>query len=604
MWVGGFLMMSSLATYFSFSIKKMDSRVVSTLLIASLPIITFGILATQSRGALMGLVAGAIAFFIFAGREFIWVQRKMIIAAAILFSLIISISFMKGSNPVQRILDEMKTSSESSGQKVQAEGNAGSRIETWTSAIGIVSDRPFFGVGPEVIKNWFPLYETELFRFKETFHVKQDRCHNEVLDLATTKGILGLLIYFWLMIEVFRFGIESRKKNPTEGIIIAGSFAGIVSYIFQNQFSFGVVAITSLFWIFMAVVVSASKPEEEKTFTAVEGFTPKWRLIVLLWIAITLLVIPTPEVLGLRSGLSAFPYIADKHFKTAKIYSESNMVPQAIEEYKQSLKFQPYEEGTWINLGLAYLNNRNNSKDPGQDISNAIEAFRRGTRVNPYNSDFYHLSGAAYMMASADPAMVVTAEALFQKALVTDHYRAEAYQELGNIFIRRGNVKEGIAYFEKSFHSLPNNFELGKVLLNYYMSINKPEKALAIFERSHSLWPESNELAIFLGNAYSNLGQDKKATDFFKGLISRDPNNASAISGLAILDIKLGKLPEAFALLQNALIIDPTNINLHNGLGTYYLKTGDKIRAKQSFEIVLRQDSKNEYANTFIKALR
>ena len=84
-----------------------------------------------------------------------------------------------------------------SGPSLELGGAAGSRAETWKSAFKIISDRPLFGIGEEVLKMVFPRYETDLFRFKETFHVKQDRCHNSVFDVSVTRGIIALIIYMW-----------------------------------------------------------------------------------------------------------------------------------------------------------------------------------------------------------------------------------------------------------------------------------------------------------------------------------------------------------------------------------------------------------------------
>lgn len=273
-WFLGWGIISASAFYFAFTFKRLSILVLDCLLIVGLTLMWISIIFTQSRGGLLGLFAGGTLFLLLVDRNILFQNWKRLLA---LFLSVIAITgFIIVStpelSPFRRFTEEVKGRIEEVGELKKEEAvstqysAAGSRIETWKSAFRMISERPFFGVGQEVMKMVFPRYETELFRFKEAFHVKQDRCHNEVFDVAVTRGMITLLVYVWLLGSMFWIGWRKLKKEDSTGkLIIAGLLSASAVYFLQNQFSFGVVAITSLLWIMMGVLaIEESEPKAKR----------------------------------------------------------------------------------------------------------------------------------------------------------------------------------------------------------------------------------------------------------------------------------------------------------------------------------------------------
>ncbi|MEW6680581.1 MAG: O-antigen ligase family protein [bacterium] len=87
--------------------------------------------------------------------------------------------------------------------KIEFAGSAGSRIRTWKIVLKMIADYPLLGVGPESMALVYPLYAS--FGF--------DRAHNDILDTAVTRGIIGLITYLWLLVSFAIFAYRCYKKS-------------------------------------------------------------------------------------------------------------------------------------------------------------------------------------------------------------------------------------------------------------------------------------------------------------------------------------------------------------------------------------------------------
>lgn len=590
-WVIAFLIIVGLTIYFVFNIEKIDSRIFKGLIIASIIFGLIGLFSTQSRGGILGFLCGFIIFIIISGRKSFFENKKLWISVGIvgiilipLFSINVIKRFsgeikIKKEEPIKNVAVSPQISGEKNKKspKLELEGAAGSRIETWTSAVKLIADRPVLGIGPEVIKMLFPQYETPYFRYKEGFHVKQDRCHNETLDIALTKGTLTLFVYIALIFLVFRSGIFHIRENDKDSALVGGFLGGLTAYIVQNQFSFGVVAITSLFW----VIIGMTAGLRQKEIVLISSKERKYQniILILLWALIIT-----------ASVISAFPYIADRFFKSAKTFSDSNMLKSAQKDFKAAVSITPYEPSTYTHYGMAKINLGQNNIN---DIKESIEIFKKGQSIDPYNADNFYMAGRAYLFLyeKGDKDAINQAEYMSERALKIDPYYAEAYQNLGIIYERKGSMDKAVEMYKKAFMSNPTLMYIAKTLYSYYSHIGKPLKIMDLFNKALSDNPNNAELLLMIGDIYndSNLYSNAKEKYLLAiSVIENSPNpnlniEAKGLAGLGITNLKMGDEKTAFSKLQEAMIADPSEPLIHSGLGLYYLKIGDRERAREEF---------------------
>ena len=599
-----------LAVLFVFISRGAHPLVLDGIILVSLPIIYTCIFFTQSRGGLMAFFAAGALFVILADRNNLLEHWKELGILALALFLITAVTITNPQySPFKRFTEEVKM--EETGQpevnapvdkagSLQLEGAAGSRIETWNSAFRMIADHPISGIGPEVMKMVFPRYETELFRFKEAFHVKQDRCHDEAFDIGVTKGIPALFIYVWLLFTFFKLGLGKIYGNFDKNIkiSIAGIIAAFVSYQIQNLFSFGVLAITSLVWVMFGLV---SVPEiKDDSDTAL----PPWK-------GIPFSEMPPIGMAGIilflivLSYFGTLQYRGDLHFKSGKTYVDQQNFPQALVEFKKSLDILPVEGGTLTYYGITYLNVAQATPDKPQMINDAVSALLNGTGLDPYNADnFYILSktfispGSSGVGGALDRAMEYCND-----AIAIDPYYAEAYFNRGLIYEMKGQLPLAAEEYKKSFMINPSLTDSMKRLGKVYTDMGAPQKIVETFNDALEKYKDNVALLENLSIAYQVMNRDDKNVEIQQKILSIDPKNNRALVNLGLAYIRQNRLASAEGEFNQVLLNDPTNIDAYTNLGVVYMREGRRSDAIEKFNQVLILDPNNQNAKNLLKLL-
>ena len=524
LWYLSFAAMALSTLLFAYTYEDLPRWLLELLIASSMILIYVCLFYTQSRGGYLGFLVGAVLFIILVPRKLLlrnWQKLSVLIIIIAIITVVTSLSPIY--SPFQRFAGEVKIEKEEvveqeskAKHKVELGGAAGSRGETWKSGFGIIADNPIFGIGPEVLKMVFPRYETDLFRFKETFHVKQDRCHNETFDVPVTKGMLAFFLYWGMVGFVFYLGISKLKKLDDNGrLFIAAVLAAALSYIVQNQFSFGVVAIVSLFWILWAMVTSVDLPEpaEEKGEITLADVP---------WLPIAAVVILSSFLIY----ISTIQFRADKEFKAAKTLSGMGRAKEAIGHFDKSLKILPYEGGAITHAGITNLNYSNTlkGKERQKHFKKAIDLFEFGMRVDPYNADnFYIMGRAALSKGDIGKSLEFT-----DTALKIDPYYAEAYITKAMIYERQGKKDLAAKHYREAYRINPNLSQPRVRIAWEALKVGKLDEAFGMFQELLIKEPRNIEVHNGLGAVYLQRGQKQRAKEEFEQVLSFDPKNAYA----------------------------------------------------------------------------
>ncbi|MDI6731781.1 MAG: tetratricopeptide repeat protein [Candidatus Margulisbacteria bacterium] len=599
-WYLAFLAMSSASVVFAYYYADIHPLILKILLGLVLLLVYIALLYTQSRGGYMGFFTGIVLFALLIGRRWLFSHYKKFAALSILIVLVSAITMLQPEfSPLQRFTSEVSTTKsseiEENAAKLELKGAAGSRTETWTSAFKIVADNPLFGIGPEVLKMVFPRYETDLFRFKEAFHVKQDRCHNETMDVSITKGLLAFIVYIWLLYIVFKVGISKiNRVNSKEHLVIAGLLAAAVSYLVQNQFSFGVVAITSLFWVIWALVMIVGENREIKEKKAI---SLNWKEIP--WLPVAGII--AAAVIAIYISFASFR--GDIWFKSGKTKLDYRQVPQAIEDLQKSLKFYPLEGGTVSHLGIAQLNS---SFQNANQVNDAISILKYGTQVDPYNADNYFILAKIFLNFGMqnNPTALAEAQKDAEIALKIDPYYAEVYLLLGVIYEKKGNLNEAAKLFEEAFFINPTLAEPMQRMQDAYAKLGRPTETLAVLQRALNKYSDNLLIMDRVGRIYLLSGNKNDALNISNKMIAVNPKDPAGYILRAEIYLAQGNADRAFKDLQQVVFNDPKNTIAHNGLGNVYLMRGERQRAKEEFEQVIMLDPNNAYAKNMLEKLK
>ena len=288
-----------------------------------------GLLLTGSRGAWVGLGASVVALVALgrgpaatrmkknrSGRAEQGKRSRVVyVVVGVLLVLVALTVFVPTDNLEKRFMSTFALS----------EGSVATRIEIWKASLFMVADRPLTGFGLEQMGYWFPQFKTERHSTIAPNAVT-DRTHNDFLQVALDAGLLGLLLYSWMIIVVALTLYRGRRGAP----YAAALFAALTGYFAQAQTGIPAVFMTPVLWTLLAAAMNLSGRSR-----AVKVKLPAW----LRSTASTYLVGAACAVLALASFL---PVVAD-----LRVYKGQQGAWQAFEmaapEFESALRLYPYQ---------------------------------------------------------------------------------------------------------------------------------------------------------------------------------------------------------------------------------------------------------------------
>jgi len=137
------------------------------------------------------------------------------------------------------------------------------RLRVWQESLGIIKDFPLTGIGlgHESFLSIYPFYMLD--RGKSPFHT-----HNTYLQVLVETGIIGLLVFLWLLLSYFKRGLKaiaSTRDKELKYLMIA-SLSATVGILTQGigEVIIYLPKITILFWINIALLFLSIKIAEQQ----------------------------------------------------------------------------------------------------------------------------------------------------------------------------------------------------------------------------------------------------------------------------------------------------------------------------------------------------
>jgi len=104
------------------------------------------------------------------------------------------------------------------------------RLMYWQAALNMVRAHPIIGVGVNTFVKAYSHYRIA----SDHFTGIGPYAHNQYLQLAAELGLVGLSVFLWLLIRVFRTAVwrgAGRRGATSEAIVGAGLAAGLIGYL-------------------------------------------------------------------------------------------------------------------------------------------------------------------------------------------------------------------------------------------------------------------------------------------------------------------------------------------------------------------------------------
>ncbi len=204
----------AIATFLEKSLSKFER----TFSFTTFCILFYALIATQSRGGLLGFIAVASLFAYNRVRSKVLLFTGSAIAMALLF-FAAGISDRSSGGAAEEGLDE----------------SAMGRLYAWEAAWNMALDNPFFGVG---IRNFYYNY----FYYSTHWDGQNHAVHSTWFGVLAESGFVGLLLFISLIVSSLTLSLKMLKKineaDHTPGIRVAinAAPAGIIGFIVSGTF--------------------------------------------------------------------------------------------------------------------------------------------------------------------------------------------------------------------------------------------------------------------------------------------------------------------------------------------------------------------------------
>jgi len=195
---------------------------------------------------------------------------------------------------------------------------------------------------------------------------------------------------------------------------------------------------------------------------------------------------------------------------------------------------------------------------------------------------------AAHQFQLADD--IDRAEDAYRKALEFNPKNSDAYNGIGSVLIRKGQVEEAFSYFNKALEMDPKNkavyFNLG-LAQSEQGNLNE---AIRYYDHALAIDPNYTDALCNMGVIFASMGRDDEAAAYYDKALESDPTHIVAHSNLGNLLAKQKKYDEAIAHYKEAIKYDADFLNAHFNLGLALLITEQYDEAIVHFKEAIRID--------------
>lgn len=275
--------------------------------------LTWAILLTLSRGAVFGILVSMI-FMVF------FYKRKLLAIPVFFLTIFVFANIFAGSGFIQnnRILNRLVLNGE--GLR-----SADARLEIWPATLKLIQEKPILGYGQDVFQYAFEKFAPPRLLYLEDVHNKTDRAHDEILDIAASTGIIGLISYLFFLFFSIRTGVKKNKD-----IIVLAATTSLVAIFANNIFEFSVTINYMLWWLMIGIIVILCG---EKSVINVNFLKRKWYYYFLS------LIISMPVLIYTIIN----PVIADYSYNKGQSYASGLLYFYAADNFKKASEANPYE---------------------------------------------------------------------------------------------------------------------------------------------------------------------------------------------------------------------------------------------------------------------
>jgi len=480
------------------------NRVHKILLLVGILVMGGSLVLTFTRGSYLAIGFSSIFIFLLyltnQSKSFIKEHKKIFIFILV---LIILITFLfaipnplnKSGTIISKIKGRISISQITQGSSLKR------RIAIWKFTILMIKDHPLLGSGIGTYKYNTFNYQAEFFEQGKNRslypHGFADKAHNEYLQLWAELGIIGLIIFIWLIISYFRFVLKILRKTKDEykqGIII-GLMGAIVAVLVDGTFGFPLhlPATIVLFWLALGLTVAVGLLKNEVNVPEIKIIRENsnmFRFKPLLYIGIILFAI-------FLCVTVTRPFIAKVYWYYTNREIENENLDKAIKINEKALKWDPYFGEIYYSIGKIL---------EIKELYGVAMKYYEKTEKYTDNPNLPQDFALIYLKnGQLDKAAIKLKQAISYQR--DEKSMVPLYGELGNTYLQLTRYKPAEIAFKNAIEIDQNFVNAHYGIAVAYLYQNKTEVALVELQKVTELAPDSKE-ANYARRTMQKIAQD------------------------------------------------------------------------------------------------
>ncbi|KHE90250.1 MAG: O-antigen ligase family protein [Candidatus Scalindua rubra] len=587
---------------------------------------------TKTRASFLGLIISNLFFFTFIGKKNLLANKtKTVVTITIIIGISVFFNVNNEASVIGRFAGDMNPSVSDNKQSLsfledteialnlqqdhtgianQLEGTMRMRVFQYLTGLKIIHDYPILGIGPDTLGIIYPQYLSKVFKEKDEHRYLKnkktaERIHNDFLDIAVSRGLLGLGVYVWFLFAYARMVWKGCRKTSSSGkLLVIGLCAGCLAYFVQNQFSFGHVSIITPFWFLVAMSVIACHvryplsneddslrhlPSHDiRNSVAHEPDGIRWigslssgKFVKRVFCGIVVCL------MALLIILSLYRYKADLYFENGRRLIFKREISEAIQSYSMAVKHNPlalnyrnvlnriYLDMAVIGIGtgrrsIAEGKTRIYSREQiSMWITNAIAGAEEVQKLFPgdYHSAF--TLGQAYHLLDKTSGKDTSKDAIkyYKKAITLRPFKYEFRNKLAQLYAEKGRYKDAIPELKEAINISPDNqgayLNLAKVYMNDSERYEEAEAILLEFIEKN---PDNVTIEVYrqLNYVYVKSAKWDEVLSQSKKIIQLEQKDLDAHKYAIMASLKLERYDGARNYCNRILKISGSQHNIHS----------------------------------------
>ena len=424
------------------------------------------------------------------------------------------------------------------------------RVLLWEDTLRMVFDRPFVGVGVGNFEVNIARYlSRESLEVKSRMEVESDRklmifrAHNEYLETWSETGIVGFLIFMFLIVQILRacsrliVGYVRGEQDELSVGLTAAVAATLAHAFFSSNFQNPASSVH--FWVVVGLIWSVNLSKDGRnrvgllntggdafSFGLIAGSGALVLLMILYgsmtWFGSARLMDGRRTFLSKqytsaidqleRAAVLLPPRPFAAHELIGKSWYNLDDWARAIPAFERSLAYHPHNPGVHYFLGRSLLEQGRNDEAAGP--------LKRAVELAPFRVEYLEGYGAALSRTGDDQAAIRA----FKKALELDPNSSETLHLLGGSHKALGNYSEAREAYERALLLDPDNAEILNSLGVVEVGAQAYGRAIVIFKDLYDRYPDRPDYGLNLAVSYYSVGDTIRSLEVSRAVISEHPD--------------------------------------------------------------------------------